>query len=380
MAKKNKSLERKRPVYVRLGIVGGGQLARMLALEAAPLGLHVRILSEKSSDPAAQVVRDWVAGSALSEKDVLEFCQDIDELTFESEFFDMSAFKQAQSENPKLHIFPSPEVMELLQDRASQKQLLKKHKIPTATFLIVHSREELGQAWRQFPKGFVLKKCRGGYDGNGTYYCRSETDLHKLEALFPDFFIAEALIDFHRELAMIFVRSEDGSCIHLPLVETAQKHSRCDWVLGPISHPQISKWVGKLKKLLASIRYVGAIGFEFFDTGGNLLVNEIAPRVHNSGHYSQQALAQSQFLLHLQAGLRQKLAEPVLHERFFCMTNLIAESSSTIQIPQNLSGALHWYGKKDNRTGRKMGHVNYTGKNSKALLKKALQERKKFSL
>jgi 5-(carboxyamino)imidazole ribonucleotide synthase len=369
-----------RTVQTQLGIVGGGQLARMLALEAAPLGLQVQILSEKTSDPAAQVAQQWKSGSPASKKDVLEFCKGLDYITFESEFFDMASFKEAQETHPHLQIFPKPEVMQILQDRGSQKLLLQKHKVPTAPFLAVQSREDLKKAFTKFPQGFVLKKCRGGYDGNGTYYCRTEKDLHKLEALFPESFIAEAFIEFRRELAQIFVRSKEGSCIALPLVQTEQKQSRCDWVLGPVLHRESAKYERQIKKILQSIDYVGAVGFEFFDTRQGLLVNEIAPRVHNSGHYSQQALSHSQFLLHLQAGLGQKLVTPAEYARHFCMVNLVGESQNPVRVPLAMTGTLHWYGKQENRVGRKMGHVNYLGTSAASLLKKALLERKKFNL
>lgn len=126
------------------------------------------------------------------------------------------------------------------------------------------------------------------------------------------------------------------------------------------------------------IGYVGALGIEFFDTGKELLVNELAPRVHNSGHYSQEALKESQFLLHVKAGLDFALAKPDILDKAFVMTNLIGSHNKPLQIPFSIEGKIHLYGKSENRPRRKMGHVNYTGKNAKTLLSKALKERKLF--
>ena len=368
----------------KLGIVGGGQLARMLALSAAPLGLEVHILCEKSTEPAAQVARHWHQGSPQSATDVQEFTKNLQLLTFESEFYDMETFLDLEKKT-NLQIFPNPTLMRTLQDRSSQKELLLKHKIPTAPFVHVQTADDLHKSFAHFPKGFVLKKCQGGYDGNGTFYCRNQSDLKKLESLLPGNFIAESFINFKHELAIVLVRSKDGSLIHLPLVESHQKLSRCDWVIGPIQHPKAKATIKKLSTFLEKIKYVGAIGFELFDAGNKtnteLVVNEIAPRVHNTGHYSQDALSESQFLLHLKAGLGLTLHTPIQKSKSFCMVNLIGQSQNFAKFPQQISGALHWYGKLENRPGRKMGHINYTSNTSPTvLLKKALLERKKFHL
>lgn len=389
-----------RPAQIQLGIVGGGQLSRMLALAAAPLGLVVHILSEKDSDPASQVCKHWRKGDPSSRKDVMEFAENLDLLTFESEFYEMTAYFEAREKSKhskksgkfhkptrasalpasELRIFPDPEVMQILQNRGTQKQALIQAKIPTAPFIEVHNKEDLQIAWKKFPKGFVLKKCRGGYDGFGTYYCRKSEDLHKLQSLFPSEFIAEAFIQFRRELAITLVRSFDGSLSLLPLVESRQTKSQCDWVVGPVQHSKLTSLIKKLSRFLDQLKYVGCISFELFDTGSELLINEVAPRVHNSAHYSLEALSHSQFNLHLLAGLGEKMPRAELVRPAFCMINLVGQSNDAIQIPLGLQGKLHWYGKLDNRPGRKMGHLNYVGSSSKSLLSLGLRERKKFKI
>ena len=195
----------------------------------------------------------------------------------------------------------------------------------------------------------------------------------------PQKFIAEKFIPFKRELACIFVRGRNGSTKVLPLVQSQAVNNRCDWVLGPITHPAFKKISAQILKMMKTLDYVGAMGVEFFDTGKNLIVNEIAPRVHNSGHYSQDALNFSQFDLHLMAGLGLELPEIKILDKSFVMTNLLGESEKEFSFPDKLTGKLHWYGKKENRPGRKMGHINYLGPAGKSLLTKALLERKKIS-
>jgi 5-(carboxyamino)imidazole ribonucleotide synthase len=363
---------------LKLGILGGGQLAQMLALEAQPLGLEVHILSEKEDDPARLVTHSHLTGSGHSEKDLAEFLPQVDLLTFESEFFDAEELIQLTSETSP-YIFPAPQIMADLQNRQKQKALLQKFKIPTSPFMNVNSAADLELAFTKFKGRFVLKKAMGGYDGYGTYYVKSRNDLEKYQSLFPEQFIAEAFVEFKRELAISFARSRDLSFIEFPLVETHQTNSRCDWVVGPKKHPHLATIAKVIRKMLVDTNYIGVITFELFDTGKKLLINEIAPRVHNSAHYSQNALSQSQFLIHLFCGLGFPLKKPKLFDKQFCMVNLLGQSDQQPQLT-GVSGALHWYGKSQNRLGRKMGHINYTGTSAEQLLKLALKERKGFQL
>ena len=179
-------------------------------------------------------------------------------------------------------------------------------------------------------------------------------------------------------MAAIFVRNLQGQVINLPLVESKQTEGRCDYVMGPTKHSQFEKMQKKISGMMKKIDYVGALGVEFFDSGKELIVNELAPRVHNSGHYSQNALLENQFLLHLKAGLGNSLKQPKILSKNFVMVNLLGTSENPMSLPENIEGSLHLYGKKENRLNRKMGHINYLGDDSKKLLLKALKERKLF--
>lgn len=369
---------------INVGFLGGGQLARMMILECHKLGLNPWVYCESASDPAAQVCTRQVLGKLDDSKKLIAFIEGVDLLTFESEFVPKQILKQIMGLGELQNkIFPAAACMLVLQNRESQKSLLEEYKIPSARSLPVNNLDDLISVWQKWKQPFVLKKNFGGYDGNGTYFLNSENDVTKFcqEISFnSEGYIAETRISFKRELACIFVRSASGIFLSLPLVETKQSFGRCDWVWGPIKHRQFATIEKKFKRMLGQINYVGCMGVEMFDTGKDLYINELAPRVHNSGHYSQAALNESQFLLHLKAGLDLAFDKPQLLAKAFVMTNLVGKSSQAIDFPQSLNGQLNMYGKFENRLGRKMGHINYLGNSAKSLLTQALKERRKIKL
>ena len=377
-------MKKSAPLGQKIGIVGGGQLARMLALAGMSQGLEVHILSLEPTDPAAQVTGHWHRGNPEFPQDLEKFCQNLDYLTFESEFYPMAGYLKLENSCPKLKIFPHPRNLQILQDRASQKALLDEYKVPTSPWIKVSHLADLHTAADLFPDGFVLKKRQGGYDGYGTFFYEGDHDFTEIAQKLPGEFIAEKTVPFQRELAISVFRSQDGSVVFFPWVETRQMQGRCDFVVGPVqpkSSKKVDAFLKKIKTLLRDINYIGAIAFEVFEVDSDLIVNEVAPRVHNSAHYSQEALSQSQFSLHLQAGLGMQLDEVKLLQKNFCMVNLIGQGGNQLQRPGKLEGRLHWYGKLQSREGRKMGHINYVGSESREqLLKKALKERKGFSL
>jgi 5-(carboxyamino)imidazole ribonucleotide synthase len=366
----------------KIGFLGGGQLARMMILEAHRMGHEAHVFATSADEPAAQVTSHIQVGKLQDIKGLGQFIEKMDWVTFESEFVPPEIL-ESLNETHAEKLFPKPEIMHLLQNRLSQKQTLEHFKIPTSAFLSVETPEDLNLAWTKLKGAFVLKKNFGGYDGNGTFFARKNSDIaglgDKLKSE-PQGFLAEKMISFKRELAAIFVRNQSGETLCLPLVETKQTDGRCDWVRGPLSHKKWSAMQKKVFQMMAGLGYVGALGVEMFDTGQELLVNELAPRVHNSGHYSQDALFENQFSLHVKAGLGEPLTPPRLLGPQFVMTNLLGQSSQELIPAEPVSGQLHLYGKAENRKGRKMGHINYLGPKGPALLARALKERKKFQL
>jgi len=359
-----------------LGIVGGGQLARMLALKAHELGIKVAVLSENTSDPAAQVTRLWTKGSLANAGDLRKFLNACSMITFESEFLDAHLLETLSRET-SVPILPHPKDMALIQDRLTQKQILLQNRLPTARFHTVSTEDEARWALKDLGGLAVFKKRRFGYDGYGTFIVRSGKDLTKF---LPEVsknsngFIAEELIAFKRELAVMIVRNARGQTLRLPFVESFQENARCLWVKGPLKEGKRLVALGqKLEKFLGSLSYVGAMGVELFDTGTDLLINELAPRVHNSGHYSLDALSDDQFSLHIKAILGQDLGKPRPLSPGFAMMNLLGTTAKPVKWLVPSAAKLHWYGKEENRPGRKMGHLNALAANpdkALALVKK----------
>lgn len=368
---------------LRIGILGGGQLARMLCLSGAPMGHKMYVLSENASDPAAQVTSFWRQGSPHDENTIQSFCREIDVLGFESEFISGNLI-QIACEQTQTPCFPPAATLSLLQDRFSQKTALKSLNIPTAEFsLFDPSLIEKSYA-KNFPTGYVVKARTGGYDGKGTFIVKSLTQarqlLKTLNVQKADSFLVEAFMPFKRELAIMFFRDQFGSITHFPLVEIIQKDQRLDLLKGPVKHPALQNLIKKFKRFLNELNYCGAMGVELFDLGSELYVNEIAPRVHNSGHYSQLAISEDQFSLHIQCLAGKPLPKIKLLSPGFAMSNLIGTGRPSQFFPFDFEGEFHWYGKDKNLPGRKLGHINYLAKNADLALKLAKKEREEFSL
>jgi 5-(carboxyamino)imidazole ribonucleotide synthase len=362
-----------------IGILGGGQLARMLLLSAHPLGLGVSVFAAGDRDPAAQVSGRTFLGSMEDRGDLRKFLAHLKHVTFESEFVDTAKLERCVPAG--LNIFPRLEVIESIQDRLTQKRLLDRFKIPTSPWIEVANKKDLRAAAERFAGGFVLKQRRFGYDGYGTFVFKgAQVDERVLLRNSGHGFIAEELVKFRRELAVSFVRSRSGEHVTLPLVESVQENSRCFSVCGPIKHKGLKMLEAQFRRLMNDLDYVGILAVELFDVGGDLIVNELAPRVHNSAHYSIDALTCSQFEYHWRAGLDLPLPKVQLRAPAFAMVNLLGEGGKTVALSYSPTGYLHWYGKAENRKGRKLGHITTLETSTTAALKKALRWRKEFQL
>lgn len=354
-----------------LGILGGGQLARMLVLKTPPLGLKPFVFSASKEDPAAQVCINWTQGHIKESKKLRAFLKKIDILTFESELIRASLIQKTLPKGHKIHIAPSLKILGQMQDRFCQKELLKFYNLPTADFLNLSFSKEiaktkannvknikiLNKVWDHFGP-FVLKSREGGYDGYGTFPVNQKKQIKNFKAL-KGCYIAEALIPFKRELAISAAKNK-REIIFTPLVETHQEHSRCLWVRGPVKHKKINSLKDKISYFLQVLNYQGLITFELFDTGSRLLINELAPRVHNSGHYSLNAMSEDQFTLHLKAVLDFPLMAPQASKGFAMLNLLGGQKKSKWETFKKFH--FHWYGKTINRPGRKMGHINALAK------------------
>ncbi len=385
-----------------IGILGGGQLSKLLVFKAKTLDIRAFVLSLTEQDPAALDNPFWIKGSPDKQKDLKAFFKLIDIITFESEFFYAGNIQKTLQglKGKKLYAAPSLKALSLIQDRWTQKKLLFQHNIKTADFLKADikkaSQKKLLQLWEKLGP-FVLKTRRGGYDGYGTFTIKRKSQIKNIN-IPSGSFIAEKFILFKRELAFLSARNKKGQIVFFPLVESFQKNSRCLWVKGPVNHKKIKVLKRQIKKLLNAIDYQGLIAFELFDTGKNLIVNELAPRVHNTGHYSLDSLNEDQFTVHLKAIMNCPLKNPRIKTKAFAMLNLLGEGTkkpalktnkkSYLYLKENLKLGLTinkgiklwWYGKAISRKGRKMGHINATGSSAEQALRKLLKIRKCFKV
>ncbi len=329
-----------------IGIIGGGQLAKMLAQSAQKMGATAHIYSESTSDPAAIITSFHTKGEFTNYKKIEIWAKNLNAVIFENEFIELSQIKL------KTHSLNSKSMM-LLRDRLSQKTLLEKFKIPTSKFIKLNENTF-------FKNPVVLKKRLFGYDGYGTVVCKDKNSYNNFisKEQNTSHWIKEDFIPFKRELAFSIARTKDKNFTLLPLVETFQKDSKCLWVKGPVKNKKLDSLILKIKKFLTHLDYTGIIAFELFETtSGKLLVNEVAPRVHNSAHYSIEALPLSQFDVHILSILNQKLPSKIKPQKAFSMVNLIGSTHKKPKLQTVNVGSLHWYGKLDNKPGRKMGHL-----------------------
>lgn len=350
----------------------------MLLLSAHPLGLNTSVFAASADEPAAQVCGQTQLGKLDDANALAAYVRALDVVTFESEFVDTERLARVLPRS--VYVFPSLEAIGTIQDRLTQKQLLDRFKIPTAPWCPVTTETELATAETQFKNGFVLKQRRFGYDGYGTFTYKKGRAEREVLTRTTHGFIAESFIPFKRELATSFVRSRSGRFQVLPLVESLQENSRCLTVHGPIRHSGLKALTARFKKLMNAIDYVGILAVELFDTGRELLVNELAPRVHNSAHYSIDALGCSQFEYHWRAGLDWDLPKVAPRAKGFAMINLLGEGGAEVHLSTRALGALHWYGKGENRAGRKLGHINVLAPTAAEALRQAWRWRKDFKL
>lgn len=347
-----------------LGILGGGQLARMLAQAAQRIGVNVAILDEDEFSPAMQVTGLGVTGSWRDRETLGEFADAVDVLTIESEFVPVELISFLEGRGRR--VLPGSHTLGLVQDKFTQKQTLNAAGLPTTTYAAVGSLDEVKAFGAQHGYPLVLKTRTLGYDGYGNAQIAGEGEAQaawdKLAATGRALMV-EKFVPFERELALIVVRGQDGRIVTYPVTETLQLNHVCHVVRAEQSgfdHPAAA--LGRA--VVEAVDGVGAFGIEMFELpDGMLLINEIAPRVHNSGHYTIEACLTSQFENHVRAVLGLPLGWPDMVKRAAVMVNCLG-TSDRMPAPRDFARALsyrgahlHWYGKRECRKGRKMGHV-----------------------
>ncbi len=345
----------------RVGVIGGGQLAWMMATATEKLGIDLLIQTPHQDDPAVAIAHEVIFAPIDDAEATQKLAEKCDVITFENEFINLEALQKLEANG--VYFRPKLSALSPLLDKYQQRSYLQSINIPVPKFTTI---EELSLTDFNFP--LVIKARRHGYDGQGTFIINSQEELNQLLKQVNNIpLMVEEYIPFDRELAIMVARNIKGEIVTYPVVETYQKEQVCHWVIAPAN---ISETVQKeaqeiAEHLVTQLEVVGIFGIEFFLTSkSKLLVNEIAPRTHNSGHYTLDACDISQFEMQLRAVTDQPLGATKLNCLGAVMVNLLGYENShhdykekRQQIVNLPNTYVHWYEKTESRVGRKLGHV-----------------------
>ena len=341
-----------------VGILGGGQLARMMALSAAPLGLRFLVL-DTAADACAGQFAPMVVGDYTDEAALAEFASKIDVATFD---FENVPAESAQWLATRVPVFPSPRALAVAQDRLAEKTLFRELGIPVPDFADIDSRAALDAAVVTLGTPCILKTRRLGYDGKGQFRIKSPADVDAAwDALGAQAatvgLILEGFVAFQRELSVVAVRGQDGEFRAWPLTENWHVDGVLSASLAPacVDDAMSAVALSHARKIADALDYVGVFALELFCRDGELLANELAPRVHNSGHWTIEGSETSQFQNHLRAVLGLPLGDTRMLG-VACMLNWIGAMPDAAPVLREASGHWHDYGKQP-RTGRKVGHA-----------------------
>ena len=353
---------------MKIGVLGGGQLGRMLALAGYPLGVRFRHLGT-AQDTSAREVAEHV-NAAYEDHDALErFAEGLDVVTYESENVPLEA---AELLARRLPVLPSIAALRASQDRLSEKLTFAELGVPTAPYAAVASFHELEEAIPRIGYPAILKTRRMGYDGKGQFVLRRPDELQMAwDRLHSDALILEGLVPFDRELSIIAVRGRDGETFFYPLVENVHADGilRLSYAPAPDAGELQSVAEDYATRVLDALDYVGVLAIELFQAGAQLIANEMAPRVHNSGHWTIEGARTSQFENHVRAILGYPLGDTTAIG-FSAMVNVIGRIPPAPQVLKHRDAHLHLYGKSA-RPGRKLGHITLHGEDGKSVRRRA---------
>ena len=351
-----------------VGILGGGQLARMMALAGAPLGLRFLVM-DTAADACAGQFAPLLVGDYRDESALAEFASKVDVATFD---FENVPAESAEWLAQRVPVFPNPRALAVAQDRLVEKSLFRELGIPVGAFADVGSLDALRSEVDRLGGACILKTRRLGYDGKGQFRIKSPADVDAAwQALGAQAgtvgLIVEAFIPFERELSVVAVRGRDGEFRTWPLTENWHVDGVLSASLAPaqVDAVLVEAAYAHARRLAESLDYVGVFALELFYRDGELLANEMAPRVHNSGHWTIEGAETSQFQNHLRAVLGLPLGETRTLGHA-CMLNWIGEMPDAASVLQEAGGHWHDYGKEP-RAGRKVGHATLRADDAAAL-------------
>jgi 5-(carboxyamino)imidazole ribonucleotide synthase len=376
-----------RPICV--GIIGGGQLGKMIAHEARRMSFKVIVLDPTERCPASSIADEQIVADFKDEDAIMRLAAKCDVVTYEIELANSTTLKDLEAKNYPVR--PSPETLHIIQNKFRQKSFLRQHKINVADFDRVRSEDHLYQLCENFGLPVMLKACENSYDGRGNFLISSSQQIGQAFNYFSkNEIMVEKFVPFTKEISIMVARNPSGEIASFPIAENIHKNGILDTSIVPA---RISQEVGLKAKRIAEmtmevLKGAGIFGIEMFVTNKeDVLINEIAPRPHNSGHYTNEACSVSQFEQHLRAVLDLPLSKPEL----LCpavMVNILGNehwsgSYAIKGLRRLLSVAgvkLYVYGKKTSRPGRKLGHITATGRTVEEALMRAAKARNGFEL
>lgn len=380
-------LAMERPICV--GIIGGGQLGKMIAHEARRMSLKIIILDPTEGCPASRIVDEQIVADFKDESAIMKLADKCDILTYEIELANSAALKELEARNYPVR--PAPETLRIIQNKHRQKSFLKDHKIPVPEFALVRSEEHLYELCEKFGFPAMLKACEDSYDGRGNFLITSKSKVHEAFTYFSGReCMLEKFVPFAKEISIMVARNPTGQIESFPVAENIHKNSILDATIVPARITRSAEVKAKkvAEKTMAALHGAGIFGIEMFVTKkGDVLVNEIAPRPHNSGHYTNEACSVSQFEQHLRAVLDLPLSKPELLSPAVMINILGVENSDGpyaikgLKRMMSVPGAkLYIYGKKTSKPRRKLGHITATGRTIREALARAAKARKAIEL
>lgn len=373
---------------VTIGIVGGGQLGRMLTLAAKPLGFRVVVLNPQPGGPAKQVGAEEIIGDLYDETALQQLAEQADFITVEIEHLNADAL--ATIEASGVPVNPAPATIRLVQDKFKQKEYLQEAGVPVAPFVGISNKQAALTALKTYGGKMLLKTREGAYDGRGNMVIANEADIDRAFEIFGERALyAEGFVPFERELAVMVARDMAGTIAVYPIVETVHERNICTEVLAPAQIPDVQREKAEAiaRKVAGLLKGAGTFGIELFQTtNGDILVNEIAPRVHNSGHYTPEACRVGQFEQHIRAITGLPLGSTEMIVPAAVMINILGERNGPTEIKGRAEVlndpyvSLHLYDKYPTKIDRKMGHITATGASVDEARQRARTARQLFSI
>ncbi|MDE0979942.1 MAG: 5-(carboxyamino)imidazole ribonucleotide synthase [Flavobacteriales bacterium] len=370
---------------LKIGVLGGGQLGRMMIQSAIDLDVRVEVMDPSADAPCRHLTHRFVQGDLNDADAVFDFGKDLDVVTIEIEHVSVPGLRRLEQHG--VRVVPKPDHLDVIQDKGTQKAFFEEHGIPTAPFVLVETASQAGD------KGFpiVQKLRRGGYDGKGVQILNSTTDA--THRAFDAPCVLEEAVDIDKELSVIVARNASGQTASFPVVESVfnPEANLVDYLIAPadIRSDTAAEAQSLALRVVEALNFEGLLAIELFlDQTGQLLVNELAPRTHNSGHHTIEANRTSQFEQHLRATLNLELGSTAPVHPFGAMVNLVGSRDATgTPVYRGLSQAMtqpgvhpHLYGKTQVKPFRKMGHVTVTAETRAEAIERVMVLREQLAV